>query len=96
MSDVEEIVNKVFTDDAVFTHPFIISRGKKSIARTYQLWKLVNKQIKFDIENAGKLSLTPWQEQTVVSVPGSIPGQTGVVREVHRWFLTRTHVKVWH
>lgn len=53
LSDVEKVVSKVFTDDAVFTHAFIISKGKESIVRTYQFWKLVNKQIGFDIENAG-------------------------------------------
>ena len=53
LSDVENVVSKVFTDDAVFTHAFIISKGKESIVRTYQFWKLVNKQIGFDIENAG-------------------------------------------
>lgn len=52
LSDVQDIVNKVFTDDAVFTHAFIISKGKESIARTYQFWKLSNRQIKFDIEKA--------------------------------------------
>lgn len=54
LSDVEKVVSKVFTDDAVFTHAFIISKGKESIVRTYQFWKLINKQIGFDIENAGK------------------------------------------
>lgn len=53
LSDVENVVSKVFTDDAVFTHAFIISKGKESIVRTYQFWKLVNKQIGFDIEDAG-------------------------------------------
>ncbi len=53
LSDVENVVSRVFTDDAVFTHAFIISKGKESIVRTYQFWKLVNKQIGFDIENAG-------------------------------------------
>ncbi|DBA73706.1 TPA: hypothetical protein ACH3X2_009684 [Trebouxia sp. C0005] len=52
LSDVENVVSKVFTDDAVFTHAFIISKGKESIVRTYQFWKLVNKQIGFDIEDA--------------------------------------------
>jgi len=51
---VENVVSKVFTDDAVFTRAFIISKGKESIVRTYQFWKLVNKQIGFDIENAGE------------------------------------------
>ena len=59
LTDVEEICNKVFTDDAVFTHPFIISKGKESIIRTYQLWKLLNKQIGFDIENAGRHGPSP-------------------------------------
>ena len=45
LSDVENVVSKVFTDDAVFTRAFIISKGKESIVRTYQFWKLVNKQI---------------------------------------------------
>ncbi len=53
LSDVENVVSKVFTDDAVFTHAFNISKGKESIVRTYQFRKLVNKQIGFDIENAG-------------------------------------------
>lgn len=51
--DVEAIVDKVFTEDAVFTHAFIIARGKKSIAKTYQFWKSVNSTIKYDIEKAG-------------------------------------------
>ena len=38
LADVEAIVDKVFTDDAVFTHALIIAKGKKSIARTYQFW----------------------------------------------------------
>jgi len=45
LSDVENVVSKVFTDDAVFTHAFIISKGKESIVRAYQFWKLVNKQM---------------------------------------------------
>ena len=46
LADVEAIVNKVNKDDAVFTHAFIIAKGKKSIARTYQFWKSVNRNSK--------------------------------------------------
>ena len=55
LADVEAIVNKVFTDDAIFTHAFIIAKGKKSIARTYQFWKSVNRKVTYDIERAGTL-----------------------------------------
>ena len=53
LTDVQKIVDKVFTEDAVFTHPFIISKGKESITRTYQFWKSVNKKIGYGIEKAG-------------------------------------------
>ena len=53
LSDVEKIVDRVFTDDAVFTHPLIISKGKEAIIRTYQFWKSFNQKIDFDIEKAG-------------------------------------------
>ena len=55
LADVEAIVDKVFTDDAIFTHAFIIAKGKQSIARTYQFWKSVNRKVDYDIERAGTL-----------------------------------------
>lgn len=58
-SEQKAIVDKVFTDDAVFSHPFILSRGKKSILKTYQLWALINKHIGFDIERAGECRVSP-------------------------------------
>lgn len=57
MADVEAIVDKVFTDDAVFMHAFIIAKGKKSITRTYQFWKSVNSKVTHDIEKAGAFHL---------------------------------------
>ena len=56
LADVEAIVDKVFTDDAVFTHALIIAKGKKSIARTYQFWKSVHRKVGYDIERAGTLA----------------------------------------
>ena len=52
-AEQQQIIDKVFTDDAIFTHPFIISRGKHSIVKTYQMWGLINKHIGFAIERAG-------------------------------------------
>ena len=53
-AEQKAIIEKVFTDDAIFTHPFIVSKGRASVLKTYQMWGLINKRIGFDIERAGK------------------------------------------